>query len=45
MRCPKHPHVVLRCPACAGAKGGKATSPRKTKAVRKNAQKGGRPKA
>lgn len=21
--CPKHPHVILRCAACAGSKGGK----------------------
>lgn len=45
MRCPKHPHVTLRCPACAGSKGGKSTSPAKVKAAKKNAKKGGRPAA
>jgi hypothetical protein len=37
--CPTHPHVVLRCPACTGRKGGKVSSPVKTKAARRNARK------
>jgi hypothetical protein len=36
IHCPVHTHVKLRCPACAGAKGGAATSPKKAKAVRRN---------
>jgi len=43
-RCPTHPHVQLRCPACQGAWGGKATSDRKARAARANGRKGGRPK-
>lgn len=43
--CPIHPAVTLRCPACAGSKGGSATSPAKTRAARENAKKGGRPNA
>ena len=34
---PIHPKVVLRCPACIGAKGGQAKSPKKTRAARRNA--------
>ena len=37
--CPKHPHVTLRCPACIGGKGGKVTSPKKTRAARRNARR------
>lgn len=37
--CPQHPHVQLRCPACIGSRGGKQTSPRKTRAARQNAKK------
>ena len=37
--CHLHPGVVLVCPACQGAKGGRQSSPRKAKAARKNAQR------
>ena len=40
--CPIHNRPML-CPACLGAKGGAKKSPRKTRAVRRNARKGGRP--
>jgi hypothetical protein len=43
--CPTHPHVTLRCPACAGSKGGAATSPKKARAAKRNGKKGGRPAA
>jgi hypothetical protein len=36
---PKNPHAVI-----LGRRGGKATSAAKTKAVRENGKKGGRPK-
>jgi hypothetical protein len=34
--CQFHPAVLLRCPACIGQKGGKATSPKKLRALRKS---------
>jgi hypothetical protein len=41
--CHVHPGVVLVCPACLGAEGGriggKVSSPKKAKAARKNAQR------
>ena len=36
--CATHPHVILRCLACAGAKGGRVSSPKKTRAARRNAR-------
>lgn len=41
--CPIHNRPML-CPACIGAKGGRKRSAKKTRAVRRNASKGGRPK-
>jgi len=41
--CAIHPHVTLRCPACAGSKGGSVSSPKKARAARKSGKKGGRP--
>lgn len=38
-RCPTHPHATMRCPACAGAKGGASTSPRKRRAGKRNAKR------
>lgn len=37
--CPKHPHVVLRCLACIGTRGGQQTSDKKTRAARRNAKR------
>lgn len=34
--CITHPHVILRCLACAGTKGGKVKSPKKARAARRN---------
>ena len=42
MKCPLHGREMI-CPACIGAKGGAKRSARKTRAVRRNARKGGRP--
>jgi hypothetical protein len=33
--CPTHPHVRLRCPACAGSKGGKVMSPKKLRQLKR----------
>ena len=41
-KCPIHKRKMI-CPACIGAKGGRKRSARKTRAVRRNARKGGRP--
>jgi hypothetical protein len=40
--CPTHPHIhlVTFCPACRGQAGGRSTSPKKVRAVKKNARKG-----
>lgn len=35
-RCPTHPHVTLRCAACAGSKGGASKSTKKARAARRN---------
>lgn len=43
--CPTHPHVPLRCPACAGAKGGAKASPKQQTASKRNGRRGGRPKS
>jgi hypothetical protein len=40
MRCPKHPHVQLICPACVGS----TTSSDRARASRENGKLGGRPK-
>lgn len=38
--CPIHHRpLVAFCPACRGQAGGRASSPRKTRAVRRNARK------
>jgi hypothetical protein len=42
-RCPNHPHVTLRCPACVGQEGGRARTVRKKLTARHNGRKGGRP--
>jgi hypothetical protein len=42
--CPTHPHVLLRCPACAGGKGGARRTPAQARASRRNGRKGGRPR-
>jgi hypothetical protein len=34
--CPLHPAVRLRCPACAGKKGGSVSTPRKARSSRRN---------
>jgi hypothetical protein len=36
--CHLHPGVVLVCPACQGARGGRQSSPKKARAARKNAK-------
>jgi hypothetical protein len=41
--CPEHPTVQLRCPACAGRRGGLVKSRKKRRAVKRNGLKGGRP--
>lgn len=40
--CHIHPHVELRCPACAGSKAARRT-PRRRAAARTNGRAGGRP--
>jgi len=40
VKCPKHPHVTLRCPACLGETKSKA----KAEAAARNGKLGGRPK-
>lgn len=35
-QCADHPHVTLRCAACAGSKGGSVKSEKKTRAARRN---------
>lgn len=42
--CETHPAVTLVCPACAGARGGKAATEAKAAAARANGRRGGRPK-
>lgn len=42
--CAIHPSVVLRCLACAGAKGGKATTPKKQWHARQNIKRAHEPK-
>lgn len=37
--CVHHPRVLLRCPACAGVRGGRSKSLAKLQAVRRNAKK------
>ena len=35
-RCPTHPRITLRCPGCAGSKGGAVKSTKKARAARRN---------